>query len=113
MQLEPGGEHDPGMMGGKIPKEAEGYHVLLSSNIIPLLKDEQVLARQSWVGHFRQRVGMSKGLEARTEEGAMCTGNADRVLRQDLKGQDGNDREGCMYLLLRSLDSMKEPMGSH
>ena len=113
MQLEPGGEHDPGMMGGKILKEAEGHHIILSYNIIPLLKDEWVLARQSWVGHFRQRVGMSKGLEARTEQGAVCMGNADRVVRLDLKGQDGDGREGCMYLLLRSLDSIKEPMGSH
>lgn len=43
---------------------------ILFYSIILLLLDEQVLARQSW--HFRQRVSMSKGLEARTESGYTC-----------------------------------------
>lgn len=46
MQLEPGGEHDPKRVGGKIPKEADGYYII-SYNLIPLSKAEQVLVRQS------------------------------------------------------------------
>lgn len=45
---------------------------ILFYSIILLLSDEQVLARQSWGKHFRQRVSMSKGLEARTESGYIC-----------------------------------------
>lgn len=29
MQLEPGGELDPKRVDGKIPKEADGYHIIL------------------------------------------------------------------------------------
>lgn len=31
------------------------------------LSDEQVLARQSWVGCFGQRISVNKGVEAGTE----------------------------------------------
>ena len=46
MQLEPEGEHDPKRVGGKIPKEADGYYII-SYNLIPLSKAERVLVRQS------------------------------------------------------------------
>ena len=52
---------------GRFLKKLMGtiLYYIISYNLIPLSKAEQVLVRQSWGGHFMQRVSMSKGLGAR------------------------------------------------
>lgn len=51
---------DPEMVDRELAGEADGYYTLF-------LSDEQVLARQSWVGCFGQRISVNKGVEAGTE----------------------------------------------